>query len=78
MIGGLITEYGVQATVLQLCWYGPWRVIVNLEACRTLDGEQEQQAVLSMQQAGALVVASTEEIEALLSDAQQQDYAFTI
>ena len=78
LIGGLITEYCVQATVLQLCWYGPWRVIVNLEACRTLDGEQEQQAVLSMQQAGALVVASTEEIEALLSDAQQQDYAFTI
>ena len=78
LIGGLITEYCVQATVLQLCWYGPWRVIVNLEACRTLDSVQEQQAVLSMQQAGALVVACTEEIEALIGNVQQQDYAFTI
>ncbi|UOO76451.1 isochorismatase family protein [Neisseria sp. Dent CA1/247] len=66
IIGGLTTEYCVQATVLQLCWYGKWRVIVNLDACRSLSEHEEQQAVFNMEKAGALVVKHTDEIPDLL------------
>lgn len=68
IVGGLVTEYCVQATVLQLCWYGKnkWRVIVNLDACRSLSGHEAQQAIHNMEKAGALIVQHTDEIPDLL------------
>ncbi|MDO4907626.1 isochorismatase family protein [Neisseria sp.] len=67
IVGGLATEYCVQATVLQLCWYGKWRVIVNLDACRGLNAKEEQQAIRNMEKAGALIVSRTDDIPALLA-----------
>lgn len=66
IVGGLTTEYCVQATVLQLCWYGKWRVIVNLDACRSQSAEEEQQAIRNMEKAGALIVRHTDDIPAML------------
>lgn len=67
IVGGLATEYCVQATVLQLCWYGKWRVIVNLDACRSLNTKEEQQAIRNMEKAGALIARCTDEIPAMLA-----------
>ncbi|MBF0803563.1 MULTISPECIES: isochorismatase family protein [Neisseria] len=67
IVGGLATEYCVQATVLQLCWYGKWRVIVNLDACRSLNTKEERQAIYNMEKAGALIAHHTDDIPTLLT-----------
>lgn len=67
IVGGLATEYCVQATVLQLCWYGEWQVIVNLDACRSLNSAEASRAVQNMKKAGAIIVEHTDELAALLN-----------
>lgn len=66
ILGGLATEYCVQATALQLCWYGYWNVIVNLDACRSLNKKEEARAIQNMQGAGAVIANHTDEIPQLL------------
>ncbi|UOO82454.1 isochorismatase family protein [Uruburuella testudinis] len=72
IIGGLATEYCVQATVLQLCWYGSWNVIVNLSACRSMNAEEEQQAIDNMKKAGAIIARHTDDIPQLLAKHRQK------
>ncbi|MDO5638576.1 MAG: isochorismatase family protein [Neisseria sp.] len=71
ILGGLATEYCVQATALQLCWYGHWRVIVNLDACRSLNRAEEQHAIRNMEKAGALIARRTDDIPQLLEKINQ-------
>ncbi len=70
VLGGLATEYCVQATALQLRWYGDWDVIVNLEACRGMSTREETRAIENMKKGGVLIVRHTEEIPRLLAKYQ--------
>lgn len=59
--GGLATDICVKASVLQLIKAG-FNVIVNLAACRGLSAESTRAAVQQMQQAGAIIIHTTEEL----------------
>lgn len=55
--GGLATDYCVKTSVLQLCQAG-FQVVVNLGACRGVAEDSTAEALVSMQQAGAICVES--------------------
>ena len=58
--GGLATDYCVRLTVLQLLKAG-FKVFVNIEACRGIDGDTIAQAITDMQNGGAVLVKNTNE-----------------
>jgi len=60
--GGLATDYCVKLTVLQLRKAG-LKVIVNLQACRGIAEETINQALEEMQNAGAVLINNTSELE---------------
>lgn len=61
IVGGLATDYCVKNTVLQLC-RANFKVIVNLAACRAIAEDTEAAAIAQMQQAGAQIVDSAEQL----------------
>lgn len=61
IVGGLATDYCVKTTVLQLCRAG-FEVIVNLSACRGVDVESTQTACVELQNAGARLIKSSNEL----------------
>lgn len=71
ILGGLATEYCVQATALQLCWYGYWNVILNLDACRHFNHAEAQRAIHNMEKAGVTIARSTDDIPNLLKKAER-------
>lgn len=58
--GGLATDYCVKNTVLQLLAAG-FKVILNLAACRGIAKDTTDAAIKEMQQAGAVIIASSAE-----------------
>jgi nicotinamidase/pyrazinamidase len=61
IVGGLATDYCVKQTVLQLLAAG-FETIVNLGACRGLASDTTEQAILQMQQQGAIIIQSSLEL----------------
>lgn len=64
IVAGLATDYCVKITVLQLCRAG-FQVIVNLGACKGVSAESSQTACVEMRAAGAQLISSSAELEAL-------------
>ncbi|MEL0630543.1 isochorismatase family protein [Psychromonas aquatilis] len=62
IVGGLATDYCVKTTVLQLC-NANVQVLVNLAACRGVDNETTEKAIQEMQNAGAKMIKSSQELE---------------
>ncbi|MFH4416239.1 MAG: isochorismatase family protein [Neisseriaceae bacterium] len=63
LLGGLTMEYCVKHTALQLLRASKtWKVVVNLAACRGLDHETSNMALLEMKRAGGIEVNSREEL----------------
>ncbi len=67
IVGGLATDYCVKNTVLQLLKAG-FRVIVNLAACRGLNGDTTQAALTLMRQCGATIISAS---QTLIQDAEE-------
>lgn len=63
IMGGLVTDYCVKTTALQLLSAG-FAVIVNLGACRGMAEDTTQKAIEEMQVAGAQIIQSSKELEA--------------
>ena len=61
LVGGLATDYCVKTTVLQLLAAG-FKVVVNLEACRGVSLVSVQEAIVQMQQAGAVIIDSIQQV----------------
>jgi nicotinamidase/pyrazinamidase len=64
LVGGLATDFCVKTTVLQLCRSG-FQVIVNLAACRGVDSKSTTIACKEMQDAGAILMTSSDQLELL-------------
>lgn len=64
VVGGLATDYCVKTTAQQLVDAG-FRVVVNLSACRGVDAETTAQALLTLAEAGAEMVTSSQELVVL-------------
>lgn len=62
LVGGLATDYCVKQTVLQLL-AADFEVIVNLGACRGLSSETTQQAIHLMQEHGAIMILTSNELK---------------
>ena len=62
LVGGLIIEYCVKNTALQLK-RADLQVIVNLAACQFLDPEISQQACLEMKEQGINIIESHKDIQ---------------
>ena len=63
IVGGLATSYCVLKTVVQLCEDGAFNVFVNLAACRDIPGADTNGSINAMREAGAIIIASSEEIK---------------
>lgn len=61
IVGGLATDHCVKNTVLQLLKAG-FKTIVNLSACRGLAIESTKQAIHHMQEKGAIIIDSIQEL----------------
>ncbi len=61
LVGGLATDYCVKTTVLQLL-KADFQVIVDLGACRGLRSDTTQEAISEMQEKGAIIIQSTQEL----------------
>ncbi len=64
LVGGLATDYCVQATALQLARAG-FEVIVNRAACRGIAPESTQRALARLAAAGVHIVDNAAELESL-------------
>ena len=61
LCGGLATEYCLKLTALQLADAG-FKVIVNLSACRAINNNDVEQAILEMKAKGVVVVNDCSEL----------------
>ncbi len=72
IIGGLATDYCVKDTVLQLCRYSQWQVLVNLAACRGIAPESTAAAKQQMQSVGAVLLEDADAVAAWLKQHRPQ------
>lgn len=56
IVGGLATDYSVKETVVQLCRYGNWQVLVNLASCRGIAEDTVAAALQKMREVGAFLL----------------------
>lgn len=66
IIGGLATDFTVKETVIQLCRYSQWQVLVNLAACRGLYPETVAKAKAQMELMGAFLLEDAKAVGAWL------------
>lgn len=65
IVGGLATDYCVKTSVLQLL-KANFKVVVNLGACRGIAEDTTKQAIKIMIDAGATLIASSQELTSLI------------
>lgn len=74
IVGGLATDYCVKETVLQLCRYGCWQVLVNLAACRGLSADTTATAIQQMRAVGAVLLENSGAVAAWLKEHHCPDH----
>jgi nicotinamidase/pyrazinamidase len=62
LVGGLATDYCVKNTVLQLLAAG-FAVILNLGACRGISPDSTKEALRQMQEHGAQIISSFQQLQ---------------
>lgn len=62
LVGGLATEYCVKTTVLQLL-QADFKVVLNKAACRGFEPATTELAIKAMQEAGAVIAQSSDELK---------------
>lgn len=68
LVGGLVTDFCVRTTVLQLLKGGNWQVLLNRAACRAISAEGEAAAWQEMANQGALLFDNAAAIAAYLNE----------